>query len=1002
MGDEDKAREQLIDELVELRKRIAQLEASDVERKKAMAENEEKYRTIVENTFDVIYTCSSDGTITYLSPQASSMGFPPEKVVGRNMAGFIHPDDIDRVLSDLQMTMQTGSSFPTIFRVINADGRVIHVEETDEVIQGEEGIVGLRGTIRDISHRTEMEEVLQHRIEFGKLITTISTDFINLTSDKIDNGIEHGLQIIGEFAGVDRSYVFQLHDDGTKVDNTHEWCAEGIEPQIDNLKGVPVEAVPWWIEKLNRLEDIHIPRVADLPPEASSEREMLQAQDIRSLIVVPMVCSGNVIGFLGLDSVRAEKVWTEDAAALLRIVGEVFANSLERRRVEGELREHRDYLEELVRERTADLSKANEKLQQEIIERKQAEEEIRKSQERYVLATRAAKVGVWDWDVEHETFYLDPNVKIILGYSDEEIPNDLDIWATYVHPADRDPAMEAFQAHLDGKTPEYVCEHRMPHKDGSIRWIRARGTAIRGVQGDVSRVVGTDVDITEHKLAEEQLRQARREWEEIFQAIGQPAIILDPQHNVIATNHATLLAAGKSEEELLGKKCYEIFHSTEHPPEGCPMETMLDSGQLETAEMEMRAIAGSHLVSCTPVLDDTGQLEKVIHIATDITQRKQMEEELLKIEKLESVGVLAGGIAHDLNNLLTGVVGNISLARMYEDLAEKDGRLAEAEKASMRIKDLTQQLLTFSKGGAPILRTVTIGDLLSDSVTFALRGTNVRCEFFIPDDLWIVEIDEGQMNQVINNLAINAQQAMPEGGVVRISAGNIIIDATSSLSLAPGSYIKISIEDRGVGIPQEHLRRVFDPFFSTKQAGSGLGLATSFSIIQKHGGLITVESEVRVGTTFHIYLPTSSEKTPVVEEKDAGKPIIGEGNILVMDDEKHVRDTAGEMLSSLGYKATAAIDGAEALEIYKEAMESRNPFDAVIVDLTIPGGMGGSETIQRLLEIDPEVKAIVSSGYSNDPVLADFGEYGFKGVAAKPYKIRELSEILHKVIHAVA
>ena len=350
MRDEDKTSEQLIDKLVDLRKRISELEVSETEREKMMEESEERYRTIVENTYDVIYTCSSDGTVTYLSPQALSLGFSPEEVVGHNMAEFIHPDDVDRVLSDLQGTMQTGEGSPTIFRVINTDGKVIYVEETGKAIQDEEGIVGLRGTIRDISQRIEMEEALQYRIELEKLITTISTDFINLTPDEIDNGIDHALQIIGEFAGVDRSYVFQFYDDGTKMNNTHEWCAEGIEPQIDNLKGVPVEAVPWWIERFNRLEDIHIPRVADLPPEASTEREMLQAQDIQSLVVIPMVSSGNVIGFLGFDSVRAEKVWEEDIVALLRIAGEVFANALERRRAEEELREYRDYLEALVKD----------------------------------------------------------------------------------------------------------------------------------------------------------------------------------------------------------------------------------------------------------------------------------------------------------------------------------------------------------------------------------------------------------------------------------------------------------------------------------------------------------------------------------------------------------------------------------------------------------------------------------------------------------------------------
>jgi CheY-like chemotaxis protein len=316
----------------------------------------------------------------------------------------------------------------------------------------------------------------------------------------------------------------------------------------------------------------------------------------------------------------------------------------------------------------------------------------------------------------------------------------------------------------------------------------------------------------------------------------------------------------------------------------------------------------------------------------------------------------------------------------------------------MQIRDLTQQLLTFSRGGAPILRTADMGKLLRDSASFALRGSNVGGEFSISDDLWPVEMDEGQINQVISNLIINAQQAMPAGGIVRVSAENITMGTESGLPLEPGAYIKVSVEDQGVGISEEYLQRIFDPFFSTKQAGSGLGLATSYSIIQKHSGYITVESQLGVGTTFHIHLPASPDGVLIEEEKKEEKPIMGEGRILVMDDEEHVRDTAADMLRSIGYEVVTSINGSEAIELYEEAMGSGKPFNAVIMDLTVPGGMGGKEAIQKLIEIDPEVKAIVSSGYSTDPIMANFREYGFKGVIAKPYRTRELSVALRKVI----
>ena len=247
---------------------------------------------------------------------------------------------------------------------------------------------------------------------------------------------------------------------------------------------------------------------------------------------------------------------------------------------------------------------------------------------------------------------------------------------------------------------------------------------------------------------------------------------------------------------------------------------------------------------------------------SDITQRRRMEEELLKVQKLESVGVLAGGIAHDFNNILTAVLGSISLARMYDDPGEKDESLSEAESACLQARDLTQQLLTFSRGGAPIRKTTSIAELLRDSAIFALRGSNVRRDFIMPEDLWPVEIHQGQMSQVINNIVINADQAMPDGGIVRICGENVAIGADSDLPLQAGAYIRVSIDDDGVGIPQEYLGQVFDPYFTTKQGGSGLGLAAAYSIVKKHDGHIVAESEVGVGTTFRIYLPASPQKAP--------------------------------------------------------------------------------------------------------------------------------------------
>ena len=369
------------------------------------------------------------------------------------------------------------------------------------------------------------------------------------------------------------------------------------------------------------------------------------------------------------------------------------------------------------------------------------------------------------------------------------------------------------------------------------------------------------------------------------------------------------------------------------------------------------------------------------------------EKEQMRANKLAAIGVLAGGIAHDFNNILMAIIGNISLAKLK--LKEKDEAfllLSEAEKACFRAKSLTQQLLTFSKGGAPVKQTASLTEMLKDSVEFVLHGSNVRCDLTIADDLWPVDVDEGQINEVIHNLVINARQAMPNGGVIEIHTKNKLLDQGKR-------FIEIILRDQGVGIPKENLQKIFDPYFTTKPKGNGLGLATTYAIIRNHGGTITVDSEVGHGTTFTIDLPASDkkspEKIPIPET-----PRKGLGKVLVMDDEEPIQKFLKLLLNRLGYAADCACDGKEAVRMYQQAKETGYPFDAVIMDLTIPGEMGGREAVEELKKIDPKVKAIVSSGYSSDPIMADFKQYGFIGVLSKPYRIEDLNQLLRHILIA--
>lgn len=386
--------------------------------------------------------------------------------------------------------------------------------------------------------------------------------------------------------------------------------------------------------------------------------------------------------------------------------------------------------------------------------------------------------------------------------------------------------------------------------------------------------------------------------------------------------------------------------------------------------------------------------------ARDISVRKRMEEERRRTQKLESLGVLAGGIAHDFNNLLTSILGNISLVRLDLDPDHASCKqLEDAERASLLARDLTQHLLTFSKGGAPIKKATDLNQLIRDTVCFAVRGTNVKVEFDFAQGLWPVEADRGQLEQVFNNLVINSCQAMPTGGTVWIHAENMTAGQRDRTLTPGGKYVRITVKDPGVGIPEEHHEKIFDPYFTTKQRGSGLGLAVSYSIIRNHDGCISVDSKPGAGAKFTIELP-ATDKTVLVQKVAAVESVEGTGRVLIMDDEKIVRNTARSIIERLGYTVETAEDGADAIKIYKEAEKSGRSFDVVIMDLTIPGGMGGKEAIEKLHEIDPDIKAIVSSGYSDDPIMANHEKYGFKAVIAKPYTTISLGKVLQKVIAA--
>jgi two-component system, cell cycle sensor histidine kinase and response regulator CckA len=402
--------------------------------------------------------------------------------------------------------------------------------------------------------------------------------------------------------------------------------------------------------------------------------------------------------------------------------------------------------------------------------------------------------------------------------------------------------------------------------------------------------------------------------------------------------------------------------------------------------------------SVAPIRDQQSRIVGVVVVFRDVTERRRVEEQLQSAEKLEALGILAGGIAHDFNNLLTGVFGFVDLARRRaEDSQKARDTLGKALSVLDRARGLTAQLLTFSRTEQPVTAPLALGALIPRSVDFALSGSNVICQTTLPEDLWPCRGDERQLDQVIDNLLLNARQAMPHGGRITLVADNVVVPDDAAIPLGDGRYVRIRIRDQGPGIPAELRSRIFEPFFTTKADGTGLGLATSYSIVRKHGGYIDVESEIGHGTCFAVYLPISLDEARVSQAVSDDVPR-GSGRILVLDDEDYVRDVAREVLEGLGYAVECAASGEEAVRLYEAARAAARPFDLVILDLTIPGGIGGVVVVQRLRESNPGLLAVASSGYSRDTVMTDPAAHGFAARLTKPYTAKELGTVVARLL----
>ncbi len=672
-----------------------------------------------------------------------------------------------------------------------------------------------------------------------------------------------------------------------------------------------------------------------------------------------------------------------------------------------------------------------------ITDRKQMEENLTESEQRLHNIIQGSPIPTFVIGQDHKVLYWNTALEELTRTKAEEIIGTTSHWTAF-YSSERpcmadllvDQTLDAISQWYANKymtsrliEEAYEATDFFPELGNSGKWLRFTTAVIRDSRGDLVGAIETLEDVSERKLSEEALRNSELRLQSVIHGSPIPTFVIGKDHRIIYWNKALEELSGVKSEEVIGTTdSYRAFYSQKRPVladlmvdqalEAIPhwyfekytKSSLLDEAY-EATDFFSELKGGGKWLRFTAAVtrDSQGNLVGAMETLEDVTEQKRAEGQLIMIKKLESLGVFADGIAHDFNKLVSIMLRNIVAAKLSlaDEQFELWGEGLEiAEKAGLQAKELAHRLVTFSKGGEPIRKIGSISQLLMNSVDLSLSGSNVTCEFSLPGDLWLIEMDDVQIRQVINNLVVNAREAMLEGGTINIDAENVNVTAGSGLPLKEGKYVQWSVKDHGTGIPQENLQRILDPYFTTKPTatvrGKGLGLAICYSIVMRHHGYIGVKSEPDAGSTFSVYLPASPQGTSIKKAKTDQGGKRG-GRILLMDDEETVRDAAGIVLNYLGYDVEYAKDGREAIDLYRTAKEKGWPFSAVILDLYVPGGMEGKEAMRELLAIDPYIMAILSSKYSDDPVVSEFGKYGFFGVVDVPYDFEKMEKILSKL-----
>ncbi|MFC1579498.1 PAS domain S-box protein [Thermodesulfobacteriota bacterium] len=835
----------------------------------------------------------------------------------------------------------------------------------------------LRKLEQDELLRKRAEEALKHEIDFRWVLGTISNEFITASPAAIDESIDRALEAIGEFVGADRSYVIRFDFERGTICNTHEWCREGIDPQIENLQDVPIEMFHWVIDQLADLQVVPITRVADLPEEAAPEKQEFEAEGIQSLLLVPLVSEGKCFGTVGFDFVLGARSYSDIEIKLLQMSGATLSNALDR---------------------------------------KQAEEALRESEKRYRNLFQEAPMGYMEFDNNGRITRVNRRELEMLGYTADEMVGE-PVWKFI---KEKEKARELIKAKLVGERP--------PSKNLERNFIRKNGTTFPGIVedeffkdtiGSISGIRSTLQDITERKKAENALKESEEKYrmlyekskkaEEVYRSLlhtsADAIVIYDLKGNVIYVNPLFTEIFGWTIEELEGKHL-QFVPDSEKPATMSGIAQIVEDGRPIQGFETKRSTKEGHIVdvniSGSRYDDHEGNPEGMLVVLRDITEKKRLEAQLQQAQRMEAIGTLAGGIAHDFNNILSPIMIHSEMA-MLDFPADHpiQQKLKQIYQAGDRAKDMVRQILAFSRQKQQEKFSIRINSIIKEVIKL-LRSSipstiDIQHHYGATSDA--VFADPTQVHQAVINLCTNAFHAMREkGGKLEIALEDFSIDSLSSSQfsdLKPGAYLKLTVRDTGTGITPDIRDKIFEPYFTTKGPGegTGMGLSVVHGIVKGHAGDIKVETEPGKGTTFHVFLPKYEKEISTLVEP--GHPIPkGTEKILLVDDEKVAADAVEGMLKSLGYWVTATTSSVEALEAFRNDPEA---FDLIITDMTMPD-MTGSDLAKEILPVRADIPVILCTGFSEQIDEKKAKEMGIRAFVMKPIVMRQIADTIREVL----